>query len=122
MSAHSHSKLLRLKPRRPIFLAADEVSITGMEGAGNFDGVYHRMEDHDPTKRFKNKMRLSIAGSRAAFQAKNKERTELPIRWLDGMSFELDWGPVSTSWDRGVFRYYSGPDGAKGLMEDGRKY
>ena len=60
------------------------------------------MEDHDHTLRFKDKMRITIKGSIAVFEATKKKRTELVIHWLGGQKFEVDWSAACSCWRRGV--------------------
>ena len=61
-------------------------------------GVYYRMEVYDPTKYFKNRMRISLEGSRAFFGTTWKRRTDLTMQWLDDSTFEVDWAPVCSRW------------------------
>ena len=81
-------------------------------------GVYYRMEVYDPTKYFKNRARISFEGSRAVYQTTWKSRTDLTMRWLDDVTFAVDWAPVCSRWGRGVFRVHH-HHGVKGLLEDG---
>ena len=82
------------------------------------DGIYHRMQDDDRTKRFNNKMRLTLQGSVAIWQKQKKQPIELTIEWHGDQSFELDWTPVSEDWGRAVFRVAS-EEGILGLIEGG---
>ena len=84
-------------------------------------GVYYRVEDNDTTKFFRNRMRISLEGSRAVFQTTWKGPIDLKIQWSDDSTFEVDWAPVCSRWGRGVFRLYD-HHGVRGLLEDGEKF
>ena len=63
-----------------------------------FDGVYHRMEDADPTARFKNGMWLRIAGTVASLEIpknkKNKHKDGLVVEYMGETEFRMAWGSV----------------------------
>ena len=82
------------------------------------DGIYHRMQDDDRTKRFNNKMRLTLQGSVAILQKQKKQPIELTIEWHGDQIIELDWTPVSEDWGRAVFRVAL-EEGILGLIEGG---
>ena len=87
----------------------------------SLDGVYYRMELHDRTARFKNRAQIHIAGSTVTYHTKRSKPTRLPTRWVDDITFEVDWTSVSNSWGQGTFRVHV-QDGVRGLEEDALKF
>ena len=95
------------------------------EGAGVasevhcFDGVYHRMEDEDCTRRFKNGMRLTIEGTAATLEIsrkKNKKKIDLVVEALSATDLRMDWTPAHADWGEANFRVCI-VEGMKGLRE-----
>ena len=88
-------------------------------------GVYHRMEDANPTERFKNGMRLTIAGTVACLdiprRKKNKRKVELVVQSIDSTQFRMDWGPAAPEWGVATFRICD-EQGARGLKEGDTKF
>ena len=68
------------------------------------DGVYYRMDDNDATVYFNNRMQISIAGSTITFQRKQQRPVRLTSRWIDGVTFAVDWSLVNASWGEAIFR------------------
>lgn len=62
----------------------------------SLDGIYHRMEENDCKKRFKNKLRFTISSSTGVCEmnSKKKVRAELYINWLSSIEFEVDWAAM----------------------------
>ena len=60
------------------------------------DGIYHRMEENDCKKRFKNKLRFTISSSTVVCEMNSKKKfcAELHINWLSAIEFELDWAAL----------------------------
>ena len=90
-----------------------------------FDGVYHRMEDANPTERFKNGMRLTIAGTVACLdiprRKKNKRKVGLVVQSIDATQFRMDWGPAAPEWGVATFRICD-EQGTRGLKEGDTKF
>ena len=90
-----------------------------------FDGVVHLMEDADSTARFKNGMRLTIAGTVACLdiprRKKNKRKVWLAIQSIDATQSRMDWGPAAPEWGVATFRICD-EQGTRGLKEGDTKF
>ena len=73
-----------------------------------FDGVYHRMEDANPTARFKNGMGLTIAGTVASLEMskskKNKRKDGLVVEYMGETECRMDWSSAVPDWGVAIFR------------------
>ena len=56
----------------------------------SLDGLYLRMEAHDPTHKFSNGMRISLQGSEILFEITGKPPQKLRAVWIDTTAFEID--------------------------------
>ena len=83
--------------------------------------VCYRMEDHDCTKRFKNKMRMVIEAPKIQFEKVRRNgkwmKQSVDMELSSASSFRVDWSPVEASWGQAVLQL-SNQNGASGLIED----
>ena len=85
-------------------------------------GVFHRMEESDPTQRFRNQMALLVwADGSARLEQNGREPVTLHVVWENKCTLTIDWTPVNKSWGRSQLRVgFMG--GAPGLVENSTKF
>ena len=85
-------------------------------------GVYLRMEDRDPTQRFKNGMRLQVLGDAACLEYPKRKRSEarhfvLSLRPEGADAYRIDWTPACPAWGTARLQYVE-ERGVRGLREN----
>ena len=88
------------------------------------NGEYHRMEDHDFTKRFKNKTRLNILGKVAWLERPlNKSRPKVALQLTEAGddAVTIDWRPAVPEWASGRLQLVLA-EGVLGILEDEQKF
>ena len=84
--------------------------------------VYWRMEEADPSKRFRNNMQLMLLGGDVARLEKDgREPISLHVDWMDDNTLRIDWTPANKNWGSSVVRL-GHVSGVPGLIEDAAKF
>ena len=84
--------------------------------------VYWRMEEAEPSKRFRNGMQLMLLGGDVARLEKDgREPISLPVDWMDDNTLRIDWTPAKKNWGSSVVRL-GHVSGVPGLIEDAAKF
>ena len=99
------------------------------------EGTYYRTEEDEPTKRFRNGMKLTIESCHDGVKGtleymakrgpKGKRRKqslkyEVPLKFDNEYSFVVDWRPVDENWGLKTFHTVPGSTGTTGLLEENK--
>ena len=84
-------------------------------------GVYHRMEESDPRKRFRNQMQLTLHEGSALLEREGQQPVALHVEKTNNETFIIDWSPANDRWGESELRFGS-IDGAAGLIEEEKKF
>ena len=112
---------LPLRERDP---SMAEAAVQHGQPAVPVNGEYHRMEDHDFTKRFKNKTRLKIWGKVAWLERPlNKSRPKVALQLTEAGddAVTIDWRPAVPEWTSGRLQLVLA-EGVLGVLEDEQEF
>ena len=79
--------------------------------------VYHRMEQSDPSRRYRNKMRLTLREGSALLEREGQQPVTLHLDWMDNETLIIDWSSANERWGRNQLRVGS-VDGAAGFIKE----
>ena len=85
------------------------------------NGVYHRMEESDPSRRYRNKMQLTLREGSALLEREGHQPVTLHVDRTDNETFIIDWSPANDRWGQSELRFGS-IEGAAGLIEEEKKF
>ena len=82
--------------------------------------VYHRMEQSNPRRWYRNKMQLTLREGFALLERDGQQAVTLHVDWMGNETLIIDWSPANERWGRSQLRVDS-TEGAAGRIEEYNK-